>query len=334
MIKRREKRRQILSILDFSLLPPLFFAMQIPSIRLSSSFVFALLVSLALFLSANNSARGGALEDYVGRPDNSFSWKQAEAWETNGFKITRLDLVSQKWRDTVWNHTLIVVRPPVVRNPDIGFLFITGNGKGDDLLKVLEILAQRAGAVTALITQVPNEPLFDGKSEDALIAYTFDQYIKTGDQTRPLFFPMAKSALRGLDGVQEFARKQYSQRIEHFVVGGASKRGWTTWLAGAVDRRIIGIAPMVIDMLNMAAQTDWEEQVYGRPSEEVDDYNRAKIIARMHEPPMVQLRQWVDPYRLSQSLHHAQTDPARDQRPVLDGRFTAVLLERFAGGPS
>ncbi len=257
---------------------------------------FSILIATTLFLGANHPAQSGPLEDYVRRPDPSFSWTRTGTFETNGFSVSRVELVSQTWRNLIWNHHLIVVRPPAVRNPDIAFLFITGNGRGDDLLKVLELLAQRAGAVTAVITQVPNEPLFDGKSEDALIAYTFDQYIKTGDQTWPLLFPMAKSAVRGLEAVQAFAQKQYGQKVERFVVGGASKRGWTTWLAGAVDRRIVGIAPMVIDMLNMAVQTDWQQQVYGRSSEEVGDYTKAGIIARIHEPPMARLRQWVDPY--------------------------------------
>ena len=36
----------------------------------------------------------------------------------------------------------------------------------------------------------------------------------------------------------------------HHVVGGASKRGWNTWLVGAVDPRVIGIVPIVMDELN------------------------------------------------------------------------------------
>jgi len=38
--------------------------------------------------------------------------------------------------------------------------------------------------------------------------------------------------------------------IENFLVSGASKRGWTAWLVGCVDKRAIAIAPIVMDMLN------------------------------------------------------------------------------------
>ena len=29
------------------------------------------------------------------------------------------------------------------------------------------------------------------------------------------------------------------------------QRGWTTWTTGAVDKRVIGIAPIVMDLLNI-----------------------------------------------------------------------------------
>jgi PhoPQ-activated pathogenicity-related protein len=251
--------------------------------------------SLLLLLS-RPECRGGALEDYVRQPDDSYSWKVAGREDTDKFDIARLDLVSQKWREGVWTHHLLVVHPKVLRNPDIGLLFVTGSGNGDKLLKTLEVLAERARATVAVITDVPNQPLYDGKREDALIAYTFSQYLKTGDATWPLLFPMTKSAVRALDAMQEFGQKEFHQKMERFVVTGASKRGWTTWLTAAVDKRVVGIAPMVIDMLNMKVQAEWQKTVYGRQSEMVNDYTDAGLLNHMDAPPMVKMRGWVDPY--------------------------------------
>src|SRR5256714_7714560 len=107
---------------------------------------------------------------------------------------------------------------------------------------------------------------------------------------------MVKSATRGMDTVQAFAQKEFNQKIEKFVVAGASKRGWTTWLTGAVDARVKAIAPMVIDMLNMKAQLQWSKKVYGKQSEEINDYTEMRFDERQDEPAMVKLRSWVDPY--------------------------------------
>jgi PhoPQ-activated pathogenicity-related protein len=150
--------------------------------------------------------------------------------------------------------------------------------------------------VAAVVSKVPNQPLYEGRKEDALIAYTFDRYLKTGDKTWPLLFPMVKSAVRAMDAVQEFAQHEHQQKIEKWVVGGASKRGWTTWLTGAVDPRVQAIAPMVIDTLNMKVQTDWAAKMYGKQSEKIHDYTDLGLIDKMDSPGMAELRGWVDPY--------------------------------------
>lgn len=252
-------------------------------------------LGLLLWVSAA-SVWGGALEDYVRRSDPAFNWKETQQKKSTAGTVTHLELVSQHWRGQFWSHHLQVVRPAQVRNPDIVLLFITGDGEGGNYLNMLQTLAERAGAATAVLTKVPNQPLYDGRKEDALIAYTFDQYLKTGDETWPLLFPMVKSAVRAMDTLGEFLQKEFQQKAERFVVSGASKRGWTTWLTGAVDPRVCAIAPMVIDMLNMKAQVEWAERMYGKQSEQIRDYTDLNLIARIDDPAMVRLRGWVDPY--------------------------------------
>jgi PhoPQ-activated pathogenicity-related protein len=107
---------------------------------------------------------------------------------------------------------------------------------------------------------------------------------------------MVKSAVRGMDAVQALARREFNQSIERFVVSGASKRGWTTWLSAAVDPRVQAIAPRVIDMLNLKAQTQWAQKVYGAQSDRIRAYTELHLIERMDDPRMIELRGWVDPY--------------------------------------
>ena len=84
---------------------------------------------------------------------------------------------------------------------------------------------------------------------------------------------MTKTAYKAMDAVQEFAARQLDRQVNRFLVSGASKRGWTTWLTGALqDPRVEAIAPMVIEMLNMPASLDYQKQVYGEYSEEINDY--------------------------------------------------------------
>jgi PhoPQ-activated pathogenicity-related protein len=254
--------------------------------------------ALAGLFLASSTLWGGPLEDYVNTPDASFNWKRNEQKPLSHATMTHLELVSQTWHGQFWSHHMLVVRPEKLTHPEIALLFVTGGGYGapdDKEAERFNLIAQRAGAIAAIITKTPNQPLYDGRTEDALIAYTFDQFLKSGDKTWPLLFPMVKSAVRGMDTVQQFAQKEWGQNVKQFVISGASKRGWTTWLTGATDPRVKAIAPMVIDMLNMKKQLEWTGKMYGRQSEEINDYTELHLDTRDDEP-MRQLRSWVDPY--------------------------------------
>ena len=63
---------------------------------------------------------------------------------------------------------------------------------------------------------------------------------------------MAKSAVRALDVVTEFVYESTGHYPTRAGITGASKRGWTTWLAAAIDyERIDFMAPVYFDELNM-----------------------------------------------------------------------------------
>jgi PhoPQ-activated pathogenicity-related protein len=286
---------------------------------------FALSLLALLYFIPLHTHAADALLDYVRKPDASFAWKQTERRDVEGFTATRLDLTSQIWRGHTWQHQVLVVRPPQVRNPDIAFLFITGDGDVAKLFNLMKTLAERAGAVAAAVNKVPNQPLYDGRREDALIAHTFSEFLKTGDREWPLLFPMAKSAVRAMDAVQAHVAEAGGPKPVRFVVSGASKRGWTTWLTAAADPRVAAIAPMVIDMLNMKAQTHWAQQVYGKQSEKIGDYTELNLIERMDEPRMVELRGWVDPY----SYRRAYTLPKLILLGTNDPYWTVDALRHY-----
>ncbi len=258
---------------------------------------FVLICSLVFFTV---TLRAEALEKYVEQKDASFSWKCLGEKKIQNATVAHLEVISQTWRGQLWSHHLQVILPDTLHNPQTAFLFIAGDGDGSEDIEFVYLIAQKAGTIAAVITNIPNQPLFDNLREDALIAYTFVQYLNTGDETWPLLFPMVKSAVRGMDAIQAFTQKEYNQKIGNFVISGASKRGWTAWLTAAVDPRIKALAPIVIDILNMKKQTDWARKMYGKQSERISDYTNLDLVNRIDEPMMITLRKWVDPYSYRQ----------------------------------
>ncbi|HLK56003.1 MAG TPA: PhoPQ-activated protein PqaA family protein, partial [Chthonomonadaceae bacterium] len=127
--------------------------------------------------------------------------------------------------------------------------------------------------------------------------YTWQKFLETGDETWPLHFPMAKAVLKAMDAVQEFTKQDGQPSVDGFLITGASKRGWTTWLVGASgDPRVKAIAPMVIDTLNLPAQMPHQLKAYGKPSEQIEAYTEAGIMQKMDTKEGKRLVQLEDPY--------------------------------------
>src|SRR5262249_34886529 len=140
-------------------------------------------------------------------------------------------------------------------------------------------LANRIKAPLAFVFGIPKQPLYGGKTEDALIAETFVRYLETKDGTWPLLFPMVKSIIRAMDAIQAFAKDEWKFEVKDFIITGASKRGWTAWLTAATgDKRVKAIAPLVIDTLNIPVQMRNQVAAFGGPSEMIRDYAARNLI--------------------------------------------------------
>ncbi|WP_165227310.1 PhoPQ-activated pathogenicity-related family protein [Aquisphaera insulae] len=266
----------------------------------------AFMALIAATATAHGQSPPAELDEYVKAPDPAFAWKELGTKTTPQGTVHLLELTSQVWHDITWKHDLTIIEPANLAHRGAALLFISGGSTTShpddkDFAQGFAI-ARATGGRVAMLRQVPNQPLLGNRTEDDLISETFLRYLATKDKTWPLLFPMVKSAVRAMDAVQAWSEKQGKDRIERFVVTGASKRGWTTWLTGASDSRVIAIAPMVIVMLNLGPQGPNQLDVWGKYSEQIDDYVSKGLMEKAQTGEGRLLWRMVDPFTFRDRL--------------------------------
>ena len=274
----------------------------------------SLCILAATMLARPASSQETALDRYIAKADPAYSWKLINTVPGKGYTAYVLDLASQTWRSSeevdrpVWKHWLTIIKPDAASS-DKAMLYIGGgNNKNAAPVSASERnldLAMKTGSVVAELGMVPNQPLYfadsknHGRSEDDLIAYSRVKYIVTGDEEWLVRLAMVKSAVRAMDAVQEFMASDEGGRlrINGFVVMGFSKRGWTTWLTGLMDKRVAAIIPGVIDALNTEAITRHHYEAYGFFSPALGDYFRHGLYPhQLGTPTFARILQIEDPY--------------------------------------
>ncbi len=250
------------------------------------------------------AANNDALKKYISAPDDSYEFGLVEEGRSGACKVYIYKLSSQTWQGIKWWHWLSVLVPDKIHSSDKGVLVIAGGSNREEKppgaeskeARLFSMLASQTGAVTAILEQVPNQPLYGGLYEDDLIAHTYVKFLDGGKSDWPLLLPMVKSAVRAMDTLETVSEKQFGHKLGRFIVTGASKRGWTTWLTGAADKRVCAIAPMVIDMLNTNPQMDQQLRTYGKFSEQIEPYTKRHVQERMNTNRGRELIDIVDPY--------------------------------------
>ena len=255
-----------------------------------------LFLACGLFALARPGGVRADLLDYVKKPEPHFAWKLKGKTETPFGVIYDLELTSQTWEGVDWTHSLQVYQPKGVAPTDVMLLYNTGGKPNEGTIAYGMIVAKKVGAPCAFLYDIPNQPLLGGKKEDALIAETFVRYLDTKDNDWPLLFPMTKSLVKAMDALQAFSKEEWKAEVKGFVVSGASKRGWTTWLTGAADPRVRAIAPMVIDTLNMVEQMKHQKETLGRYSDMIHDYTERGLVPIPDKDEARQLWKMIDPY--------------------------------------
>jgi PhoPQ-activated pathogenicity-related protein len=274
--------------------------------------VSILFVSSVIFLTCNSTITpDNALESYINNKDISYEWELYETHELDGITLYNILLTSQKWQNYTWRHHLAILVPKEIEH-DGALLYISSGSNSEEMpnwrkvddgsIQFMEFIAKKNKAITAVLFQVPNQPLFGDLTEDEIISLTFYNYKQDKDYSWPLLFPMVKSAIRSMDAIQEFTSKELNHDINSFLVSGASKRGWTTWLTGASDSRVEAIAPMVIDMLNMPKSIGYHLEAWGEYSPQIKDYVDLGVAQDVNTDEGKDVVSMVDPYSYRDKL--------------------------------
>ncbi|CAM3753954.1 PhoPQ-activated protein PqaA family protein [Parendozoicomonas haliclonae] len=258
----------------------------------------------------------GALAEFISRKVPEFSWEVLGGQKQNGVNVIHLSMTSQSWSPAglkftpaLWQHRITVVVPDGYQTDKPAILHVTGgsrntrdNIRGYEGLDQLDLaaLARDTGTLVAEIKDVPNQYLFiEGESprkEDEIIARSWAAFLKDPTCTDcPVQLPMTRAIVKAMDVVQALMS---DKAPESFIVTGGSKRGWVTWLTAAVDSRVVAIAPMVIDVLNVQQSLDHLKRVYGHWIPPLQPYmaEGQNVIDQLHTPAMHRLMELVDPF--------------------------------------
>jgi len=260
------------------------------------------------------------LKAYVETPDDAFRYEiketvRGEAWtEYRIYMVSGTWLTEQEVDEPEWWHWLTVVVPDDLHESE-SLMHIGGGWRGDTLPMPAndEMInaALATGSVISHIHNIPFQPINykkdgeEGVYEDALIAYGWLQFLEGGAseelQVWLARFPMTRAVVRAMDVVQEICQSRH-QAVEDFFVCGASKRGWTTWTVAAVDDRVMGLAPVVIDLLNVVPSFRHHWQCYGEWAPAIDDYKNLGIMNWIERDEFRAMLELVEPYQFLDRL--------------------------------
>jgi PhoPQ-activated pathogenicity-related protein len=271
--------------------------------------------SHTVFAPGQSTKSSTILSDYVHSIDSTYRYELVKTVPGEKYDFLVLKMYSQHWltaeivNTTEWWHWISIVVPKGVKY-ETGMMWIGGGSTKSKFPEspdaIILAAATNTNSIVAQIHNVPFQPLifandsFGERREDEIITYGWRKFLEGGAKDEDAIWlarlPMTKAVKLAMDAVSDVIEKNYSQKLNTYVVGGASKRGWTTWTTAAVDKRVVAIIPVVIDMLNMEPSFVHHYKNYGFWAPAVEDYEREKIFDWAGTPEYDRLLEIVEPY--------------------------------------
>ncbi|EON76135.1 PhoPQ-activated pathogenicity-related protein [Lunatimonas lonarensis] len=255
------------------------------------------------------------LREYVESTDPATRYEMVFHAEEALYDYYVIRLESQHWltekevTETLWWHWVSFVIPKKLAH-ETSFLMISGGStntklpeKPDQML-VEAALATHSPAIK--VHNIPFQPVtfvgdtVEGRVEDGLIAYGWREFMERGAKDEDAIWlarlPMTKAVIHSMDAVVDYTGKELGLNLGKYVVAGGSKRGWTTWTTAAMDDRVVAMAPIVIDLLNLVPSFQHHWRSYGFWAPAVKDYVREGIMDWMGSEEYDRLLEITEPY--------------------------------------
>lgn len=255
------------------------------------------------------------LKDYVHTPDSTFRYEIVHSVPGESVDFHVLKMYSQHWLtpdivdQTEWWHWVSMVVPKNTPH-ETGMLWIGGGSTNSKMPEKPDLLilaaSMQTNSIVAQIHNVPFQPItfandtFGERYEDEIISYGWRKFLEGGAKDEDAIwlarFPMTKAAKLAMDAMTAVVKDKYNKKLSGFVVGGASKRGWTTWTTAAVDDRVVAIVPVVIDLLNLVPSFEHHWRNYGYWAPAVGDYVREGVMDWVGTPEFDRMMEITEPY--------------------------------------
>ncbi|OOG73099.1 PhoPQ-activated pathogenicity-related family protein [Algoriphagus sp. A40] len=255
------------------------------------------------------------LKDYVHAPDSTFRYEIVHTVPGEKADYLVLKMYSQHWLTsdivdkTEWWHWVSMVVPKDTPF-QTGMLWISGGSTNSKMPEEPDPLilaaSTQTNSIVAKIHNVPFQPItfandtFGERYEDEIISYGWRKFLEGGAKDEDAIWlarlPMTKAAKLAMDAVTAVVKDKYNKDLNSFVVGGASKRGWTTWTTAAVDDRVVAIIPVVIDLLNLVPSFEHHWKNYGFWAPAVQDYEREGVMNWVGTPEFDRMMEITEPY--------------------------------------
>lgn len=255
------------------------------------------------------------LRDYVQSPDSTFRYEIVHSVPGENADFLVLKMYSQHWLtpdivdQTEWWHWVSMVVPKDTPH-ETGMLWIGGGSTNSKMPEnpdpLILAASTQTNSIVAQIHNVPFQPItfandtFGERYEDEIISYGWRKFLEGGAKDEDAIwlarFPMTKAAKLAMDAMTAVVKDKYNKNLSSFVVGGASKRGWTTWTTAAVDDRVVGIVPVVIDLLNLVPSFQHHWRNYGFWAPAVGDYVREGVMDWVGTPEFDRMMEITEPY--------------------------------------